>query len=251
MRERSLKFLMIIIAACFLLSVIPVSAVRSTEQSVGDSLTRGGRFTVTITGLPNSSYYLWIPHTSSMTGEPRDQPPVIADYQTNVANDPDNGPWPIGSYQYNNGGGETIRDDIPPSTADMPNTRYYALVTTDHSGQATVEFLTSVNTGLRSYSVKVENPRSVDSDNLLVTIRIYSRKAPAPIEIFTTPETIPVPMQPTTAESLPPVTTLPPITTPEPVQTASPTEVPTPKASSAIGPGILAAGVILFLIRKH
>jgi hypothetical protein len=251
MREKSFKFLMIVIVTCFLLSVIPVSAVRSTEQSVGDTLTRGGRFTVTITGLPNSSYYLWIPHTSSMTGEPRDQPPVIADYQTNVANDPDNGPWPIGSYQYNNGGGDTIRDDIPPSTATLPNTRYYALVTTDHAGQATVEFLTSVNTGLRSYSVKVENPRSVDSDNLLVTIRVYSRKAPAPIEIFTTPETVPVTILQTTTESLPPVTTLPPLTTHEPVQTALPTQVPTQKTPADIGTGILTAGVILFLLRKH
>jgi hypothetical protein len=250
MKEKSFKFLMVVIVACILLLVIPVSAVRSTEQSVGDSLTRGGRFTVTITGLPNSSYYLWIPHTSSMTGEPRDQPPVIADYQTNVANDPDNGPWPIGSYQYNNGGGDTIRDDIAPSTADMPNTRYYALVTTDHSGLATVEFLTSVNTGLRSYSVKVENPRSVDSDNLQVTIHIYSRKAPAPIEIFTTPETAPVTVLPTTTESLPPVTTLPPITTPEPVQTESHTQVPTQKAPVDAATGILAAGAGLLLIRR-
>ena len=251
MKEMPFKVLMIIVIACLLLSVIPVSAVRSTEQSVGDSLTRGGRFTVTITGLPNSSYYLWIPHTSSMTGEPRDQPPVIADYQTNVAQDPDGGPWPIGSYQYNNGGGSTIRDDIAPSTADMPNTRYYARVTTDHSGQATVEFLTSVNTGLRSYSVKVENPRSADSDNLLVEIRIYSRKAPAPIEIFTTPETTLITVLPTTTVSLPPVTTLPPTTTPEPVQTKPPTQVPTQKAPVAAGTGILAAVISLFTVRKH
>lgn len=252
MKERSFHFLIMVIAACLLISVMPVTAMRSTEQSVSDSLTRGGRFTVTITGLPNSSYYLWIPHTSSMTGEPRDQPPVIADYQTNVASDPDNGPWPIGSYQYNNGGGQTIRDDIAPSSATMPNTRYYALVTTDHAGQATVEFLTSVNTGLRSYSVKVENPQSVDSDNLLVTIRVYSRKAPAPIEIFTTPETTPVTSLPTTTVSLPPViTTLPPVTSPEPVQTAPPAQVPTAKAPAGIGAGILAAVITLFLIRKH
>jgi hypothetical protein len=134
----------------------------------------------------------------------------------------------------------------------MPNTRYYALVTTDHAGQATVEFLTSVNTGLRSYSVKVENPQSVDSDNLLVTIRVYSRKAPAPIEIFTTPETTPVTSLPTTTVSLPPViTTLPPVTSPEPVQTAPPAQVPTAKAPAGIGAGILAAVITLFLIRKH
>jgi hypothetical protein len=133
----------------------------------------------------------------------------------------------------------------------MPNTRYYALVTTDHSGQATVEFLTSVNTGLRSYSVKVENPRSVDSDNLLVTIRVYSRKAPSPIEIFTSPETSAITILPTTTESPPPITTLPPVTTPEPVQTESHTQAQTQKAPADIGAGILAAGVILFLARKH
>ena len=51
MRKISLKIIMIVIIACFLLAVIPVSAVRTAEQSVSDSLTRGGRFTVTITGI--------------------------------------------------------------------------------------------------------------------------------------------------------------------------------------------------------
>lgn len=251
MREISLKFMMIVIIACFLLAVIPVSAVKTAEQSVGDSLTRGSRFTVTITGLPNSSYYLWIPHTSSMTGEPRDQPPVITDYQMNVMEDPADGPWPIGSYQYNNGNGQTIRDDIPPSTPDMPNTRYYALVTTDNTGQATVEFQTSVNTGLRSYSVKVESPRSIDSDNLLVEVRVYSRRAPAVIEIFTTPQPVLSTVLPTMTESPPQVTTLPVTTTLEPVQTATSTHVPTQKAPVGVGTGILAAILSLFLMRRH
>jgi hypothetical protein len=251
MREISLKFIMIVIVACFLLAVIPGSAVKSSEQSVGDSLTRGGHFAVTITGLPNSSYYIWIPHTSSMTGEPRDQPPYINDYQTRVAEDPDDGPWPIGSYVYNNGGGQMIRDDIAPSTPDMPNTRYYALVTTDSSGQATVEFLTSVNTGLRSYSVKVENPKSIDSDNLLVEVQVYSRRAPSVIGIFTTPQTVLTTSIPTTRENPTPVTTIP-VTTPEvPVQTIPPTQVPTQKAPVAVGTGILAAAMSLLLMRRH
>jgi len=252
MRERSLKFMMIVIIVCFLLAVIPVSAVKTAEQSIGDSITRGSRFTVTITGLPNSSYYVWIPHTSSMTGEPRDQPPFIADSQTNVAEDPDDGPWSIGSYQYNNGNGQTIRDDIPPSTADMPNTRYYALVTTDHSGQATVEFQTSVNTGLRSYSVKVENPKSIDSDNLQVDLQVYSSKAPSVIGIYTTPQTSLTTILPTTAGSSPTVTTIPVTTIMVPVQaTPLPTPVPTQKAPVGIGICILAAGMSLLLIRKH
>jgi hypothetical protein len=253
MREMPMKFVMIVLIACFLLAIVPVSAVKSAEQSVSDSLTRGSRFTVTITGIPNSSYYVWLPHTSSMTGEPHDQPPVIADYQANVMEDPDDGPWTIGSYEYSNGGGQTIREDVAPSTPEMPNTRYYALVTTDSRGQATVEFLTSVNTGLRSYSVRVENPRSVDSDNLIVDLQVYSRKAPAVIGIYTTPQTVLTTVIPTTRETPPAttitVTTIPVTTTVEPVQTTHP--APTPKASVNIGTGILAAGVILFLIRRH
>jgi len=252
MKKIPMKFMMIVILACFLLAVVPVSAVKTAEQSVGDSLTRGSRFTVTIIGVPNSSYYLWIPHTSSMTGEPRDQPPVISDSQMNVREDPADGPWPIGSYQYNNGNGQTIRDDIPPSTPDMPNTRYYALVTTDDSGQATVEFLTSVNTGLRSYSIKVESPKSIDSDNLLVELEVYSRKAPAVIGVYTTPQTILITMPPTTTESSPTVTIIPVTTTPVPVQTTlPPTPVPTQKAPVGIAIGILAVAMNLIVMRRY
>jgi hypothetical protein len=251
MREISLKLMMIVIITCFLLAGIPVSAVKNAEQPVGDSITRGGRFTVTITGLPNSSYYIWLPHTSSMTGESRDQPPVIADNQMNVREDPADGPWPIGSYQYNNGGGQTIWDDIASSTPEMPNTRYYALVTTDNRGQATVEFLTSVNTGLRSYSVKVENPRSVDSDNLLLDLRVSSRRAPAVIEIYTTTQPVTTTVPPTTTESPPPVTILTVTTAQEPMQTALPAQTPTQRAPPGIGTGILAAGVGLFLMRRR
>lgn len=249
MREIPQKVLMIVIIACFFLSVVPVSAVKTADQSVDDSMTRGSRFTVTITGMPNSSYYLWIPHTSTMTGEPRDQPPVLADSQMNVIEDPDNGPWPIGSYQYDNGNGQTIRDDIPPSTPDMPNTRYYALVTTDNDGQATVEFQTSVNTGIRSYSVKVESPQSIDSDNLLLEVRVYSRKAPVIIEIFTTPQPVLTTILPTTESPLP-VTTLPVPTIREPLQTALPAQTPTQRAPLGMGTGILAAGTSLLLMRR-
>lgn len=239
-----------ILIACFLLCLAPVSAVKTAEQSLGDSLTRGGRFTVTITGLPNSSYYVWMPRTSSMTGELRDQPPLIADYQMNVARDPDSGPYTIGSYQYYNGGGQTIRDDIPPSTADMPNTRYYALVTTNTAGQATVEFLTSVNTGLRSYSVKAENPWSAESDNLLVELRVSSRKAPSPIEIDTVPETEPTTIPPETTVSMAPETTVPPATTTGPVGTTIPAPEPTTRKTPAgIATGIIAAGMCLLLKR--
>jgi hypothetical protein len=251
MRQRGLKLIMLIIIACFLLVVIPGSAVRSAEQSVADSLTRGGRFTVTITGLPNSSYYIWIPHTSSMTGEPRDQPPYIADSQTRVEEDPETGPWTIGSYQYNNGGGQTIRDDIAPSTPDMPNTQYYALVTTDSTGQATVEFRTSIYTGLRSYSVRVENPRSIDSDTLMVEVQVYSRRAPSVIEIFTSPETVLTTSIPATTTSTPTVTTIPVTTTAEPVQTTLPLPATTKRSAPETMITVIAAGAVILLAGRQ
>jgi hypothetical protein len=242
--------MVVVIIACLLVAVVPVSAVKTAEQSVGGSITRGSRFTVTITGLPNSSYYLWIPHTSTMTGEPRDQPPVLAGSQVDVTEDPPDGPWSIGSYQYNNGNGQSIRDDIPPSTSGMPNTRYYALVTTDHAGQATVEFLTSVNTGLRSYSVRVENPRSIDSDTLLVELQTYSRRGPAAIEIDTPPQTVLATFTSMITESPPPETILPVTTTGEPVQTALPAQTQTQRAPLGSVTGILGAGASLFLMRR-
>ena len=254
MKKIHLKFMMILIIAGFLLAVVPVSAVKTAEQSVGGSLTRGSRFTVTITGIPNSSYYIWLPNTFTMTGGPRDQPPFISDNQYNVMEDPEGGPYTIGSYQYDNGNGRTIRDDVAASTPDMPNTQYYALVTTNSEGQATVEFQTSINTALRSYSVRVENPRSIDSDTLQVELQVISRSAPMVIEISTTPEPVLTTVIPPITESLPPettITTLPVTTTPVPVQTTLPAETPTQKAPVAVGTGILAACLSLLLIRRH
>ena len=263
MRKLPLKFVVIVVVVCLAFAIAPVLAVKSAEQSVGDTLTRGGKFTVNIAGIPNSSYYIWLPHTSSMTGERYDQPPFIADNQANVAEDPDGGPWTIGSYQYSNGGGQTIRDDVAPSTADMPNTRYYALVTTDSRGLATVEFDTSVYTGLRSYSVKVENPRSVDSDTLLIDLQVYTRRAPAVVEIFTTPQTISTTSVPvttaipvTTLPDATAVSTVPPATTSvtpaaEPVQTSMPLPATTPRSSPGVLSGIIAVGMVLLIMRRY
>jgi hypothetical protein len=215
-----------VLLALALLATVPASAVKTAEQSVDDSLTRGSRFTVTIIGLPNTSYYIWLPRTFTMSGELYNQPPVIADNIENVQKDPSGGPYAIGSYQYNNGNGRTILDDVAPATAAMSNTNYYALATTNPSGQAVVEFQTSVYTGLRSYSVRVENPESVDRDNLDVAITVFSRKAPA-MTVFT-PEPTKEPVIITRVVTVlvtatpPPATqdTVPPTTkTPEPMPT--------------------------------
>ena len=73
-----------------------------------DSVVRGNPFAVTITGKPNSAYYLWVKGTGSMTGSTLDQPPSIVLSQDTVKKDPVAGPWPIGQYVYQ-GSSKTIQ----------------------------------------------------------------------------------------------------------------------------------------------
>jgi hypothetical protein len=234
MRTHYLPIFLLVVLTFALIAAIPASAIKTAETSVKESLTRGSRFTVTITGIPNSSYYIWLPRTSMMTGEPGNQPPLIADNLLNVRKDPTAGPYSIGSYQYNNGNGRTVRDDVAPSTTAMPSINYYALVTTNNVGQAVVEFQTSINTGLRSYSVKVENPDSIDSDNLQVELQVYSRKAPS-VTILTR-EPTPEPVITTRAVTIiisPPSST----PTPEPMISLPPqttTSVPITKTTAGL-----------------
>lgn len=253
MKSRFLPLALLVLLTVVILATIPAIAVKTAEQSVDDSLTRGSRFTVTITGLPNTSYYIWLPRTFTMTGEEYDQPPVIAGYLENVEKDPAGGPYLIGSYQYNNGNGRTILDDVAPATAAMSNTNYYALATTDNAGKAVVEFQTSLYTGLRSYSVKVENPVSVDRDNLQVEIAVYSRKAPSMVII--TQEPTPEPVVVTRVVTVLVTATPPPATQatgPLLTRTETPAPLPTTRAATGFVPlvcAVLAAALCFRDIR--
>jgi hypothetical protein len=147
----------LLLIAGFMILAFPGSA---ADEPSDNALTRGSRFSVNITGSPSTPYYVWLTRTSAMTGKPGDQPPVIVAFQGDIQQDPPEGPYAIGSYMFNNGNGRTIRDDVAPSTPDMSNTRYYALVTTDADGRAVVTFQTSSATATRTFSIKVENPSS-------------------------------------------------------------------------------------------
>ncbi len=149
-----------------LMSVV-VSAYAAGEPS-DNALTRGSRFTVNITGLPSTPYYIWFTRTSTMTGLPGDQPPVIVPFQSGIQQDPPEGPFMIGTYGINNGNGRTIRDDVAPSTPELSNTNYYALVTTDTDGRAVVAFQTSSATSTKTFSIKVENSRSAANSDILL-----------------------------------------------------------------------------------
>jgi hypothetical protein len=121
-----------------------------------DAVSRGGRrFSVTIVGSPQTFYYLWVKNTSTMTGEPQDQPPAIMVSEP-VYQDPTGGPFSIGSHPVLGGGGESILDDIPLSTANISNTEYYAAIRTNSRGFATVEWNAYLTTKPGPYTIHIE-----------------------------------------------------------------------------------------------
>lgn len=229
---------------------MPVAAIYATSDLSGSQpLVRGHQFTITITGIPNTAYYVWLTNTWPLSGKPGDQPPIIVDYQSNVQKDPPGGPYTIGSYAYSNGGGRTILDDVAPTSSSMSNTNYYALVTTDSKGQEVVAFQTSFDTALRSYSVRVENPTSVNNESLLVQYgtKTVNRGSVSIEEVATRPTkkitTIPTIPTPTVTPSPEPTTLIP-------TTTSIPTTTPAPQASPGIAYGILAVGAGLLARRK-
>jgi PKD repeat protein len=120
------------------------------------AVTRGQFFTVTVTGRPKGLYYLWLEDTSDLNGGPGNQPPMISLFQEGVLLDPPAGPAVIGSYQYENGGGKSIKMNV--GTDPVYNgTRFYARITTSLSGLRTVEFATGSLTRNRTYTLRVEN----------------------------------------------------------------------------------------------
>ncbi|MDD1696060.1 MAG: hypothetical protein LUQ54_04100, partial [Methanoregula sp.] len=165
MQKRTI--LIVIIVTTIIIATI-FNPAWAADGNQNDSLTRGGRFSITITGNPNTLYYIWLTRTFTMTGKSGDQPPIIVAYQNRVQQDPPGGPYTIGNYAFNNGNGRTILDDVAPSTTEMSNTNYYALVATDSDGRAVVAFQTSQATATRTFSIKVENPQSAANNNIQV-----------------------------------------------------------------------------------
>ena len=232
-----------LLAAVILIAVLFVPLVSADDTG----LTRGSRFTITVTGTPNTPYYVWLTRTYTMSGEPGDQPPVLVANQANIVKDPVDGPYVIGSYQFNNGGGQTIRDDVAPTTASMSSTNYYALVTTNDEGRAVVAFQTSSNTAMRTFSVKSENPQSVAKDNMVVERGDVGVKRGS--VGFDTVDTLPVltvrptpVIQPLTETATPVPTTVVPV--------PSPTTTMTPRVPLGIGVCIVAVGAVVLAGRK-
>ena len=236
MRHRILGSVILILVCCAIFVVIPIT-------SAEDTLTRGSGFTVTITGKPNTAYYVWVARTFSMSGEPGDQPPVILGGQMNVVQDPQGGPYVIGSYRYSNGNGRTILDDVAPSSATSSNTRYYAQVTTDIDGVSIVGFRTSSATADKKFSIVAQNPQS-PGETVYVTLGLPERRVSIMAET-TPPAVTPAPLLPltTTVPEATPVAAPPAPVIPSPSTPVPATTHPAPAdlflVLPAIGAGLL------------
>lgn len=141
-------------------TVSSVKSVQITTDQVKieankDTVVRGNPFSVTVTGVPNAEYFIWVKDTNSMTGASTDQPPMILTTQDNLKQDDPAGPYEIGKYQYEGGAGKTIKQDVPDDP-DYHGTKCYAQVKLNSSGTRTVEFKTTKDTKDKKYTVRVE-----------------------------------------------------------------------------------------------
>lgn len=136
-----------------------------------DSVVRSKPFSITVTGKPKTTYYVWVKGTGTMNGAYDNQPPMANLNQEGVFMDNrfTAGGWPVGTavahpigdYAYENGAGKTIWEDVcsdgsTPAATNWNRTRYYVLINTSSSGTRTVEFLTSNWTKAQRYTIRVE-----------------------------------------------------------------------------------------------
>ena len=233
-------YIMLACIACFFLLVVPaLGSDITTSISGGGTVMQSRPFTLTIIGIPNSQYYIWVTGTFSMSGATGEQPPVVQANLENVAQDPAGGPYTIGSYAFRNGNGRTIQQDVAPSTPQVPNTRYYARVTTDNAGRAFIGFQTSPATAPKTFSIRIENADAYGQESVSV------KKGSVSIEADTqkTVQPTPVVTLPTAEASIP--------MTPSPSATPPTTGPTTPKpAPLETGFVLLGAGIGLFCLRK-
>jgi hypothetical protein len=239
--------LILLVLCCMIVSVMPC-------VTAADSLTRGSMFTVSIAAKPGTAYYVWFTRTFAMSGEPGDQPPLIVGNTVRVEFDPAGGPYVIGSYQFRNGNGRTILDDVAPSSATVPNTQYYAKVTTDENGVGIVQFTTSSATADRTFSVRAENPAS-PGEEVPVRLGLPEKKTTTVTAAAPKGTTKPLPLVTVPPLAEPAATTPPePATTlPEPAAPQGTTAVPTTLQQTPVElPMIVAAaGAGLFAVRRY
>jgi len=131
-------------------------------QANKDTVVRGNPFSVTVTGKPNTYYFLFLKSVSSLTGDPlilgsgnySTAAPTVDAGQSGVYISPNSSgsaPDPVGNYTYMNG---------LLISGDQPNinnaNRYRAIIKLDDTGKRTVQFSTSRLTKDQKFTVRVE-----------------------------------------------------------------------------------------------
>jgi PGF-CTERM protein len=132
-----------------------------------DTVVRTKPFSVTITGKPSQSYYLWVKDTQGFNSSIDSQAPMISTNQLNV-NVSD---WWAANYVYQNSAQNVAMD-----TEQDVNGAGYANVTLNTAGTATVQFLTTNWTKAQQYTIRVEqnftaSGQSYKYDEVTVTVQ--------------------------------------------------------------------------------
>ena len=69
MDTRTIVLAVLLLVICSTSLVIPAAAISTTSDLAGNQpLVRGHQFTITITGIPNTAYYMWLTRTWSLSG---------------------------------------------------------------------------------------------------------------------------------------------------------------------------------------
>jgi|GEM_PF-200917 len=139
-----------------------------------ESVVRSKPFSVTITGRPLTTYWVWVKGTSSMSGIFDNQPPMVGLFQAGVYNDTPSvanqnaNNFPLGQYVGENFVNRVLmqpalaaQSDVAMDPSIYNRTRYYFLINTTSSGTRTVEFVTSNWTKAQTYTIRVERDTSV------------------------------------------------------------------------------------------
>lgn len=164
-----------------------VTIVSDTVQiaSNKDTVVRGNPFSVTVTGKPNTYYFVWLKSISSLPGNPflnttgyGDVPPTIDNYQASVYintsavfNSTSESTDPTGNYTSQSK--IFIQADQPTGTASLNGSYYRAIIKTDDAGKRTVQFSTTRLTKDQKFTVRVERDNSRNAPSG-VTQYLYS-----------------------------------------------------------------------------
>ena len=139
-------------------------------ESNKETVVRSKPFSVTVTGKPLTTYWVWVKGTSSMDGTWDNQPPMVGQFQAAVYTDTANlnNNYPLGAYIGENFVNRVIMAPANAAGSDVAldpsiynRTRYYALINTSSSGTRTVEFVTTNWTKAQTYTIRVERDSSM------------------------------------------------------------------------------------------